>query len=211
MRPSNSSHPGVPGRILALSSTVVMALLCTHPPRREGARLRLVPNPRAGPRGTMVGNDHDCRATPCPPQARLRCPACDPCAGPSPRLDGPAMRSICSTCASVEKSAHPLVFIPGGPGAASIALYRGGLRKRAVAAGVDVIMVEHRGVGLSRHDDQGADLPAGGADGRGHRGRSRRRTRRRRGLTPSGPLRHVLRHLSGRRRRRATSTVGCTR
>ena len=56
------------------------------------------------------------------------------------------------------KSAHPLVVIPGGPGAASIALYRG-LRRRAAAAGLDVIMVEHRGVGMSRHDDAGANLP----------------------------------------------------
>jgi pimeloyl-ACP methyl ester carboxylesterase len=56
------------------------------------------------------------------------------------------------------KSAHPLVIIPGGPGAASVALYRG-VRRRAAAAGLDVIMVEHRGVGLSRHDDAGADLP----------------------------------------------------
>jgi proline iminopeptidase len=56
------------------------------------------------------------------------------------------------------KSAHPLVVIPGGPGAASIALYRG-FRRRAAARGLDVIMVEHRGVGMSRHDDSGADLP----------------------------------------------------
>ena len=56
------------------------------------------------------------------------------------------------------KSAHPVVVIPGGPGAASVALYRG-FRRHAAAAGMDVIMVEHRGVGLSRHDDAGADLP----------------------------------------------------
>jgi pimeloyl-ACP methyl ester carboxylesterase len=56
------------------------------------------------------------------------------------------------------KSDHPLVVIPGGPGAASVALYRG-LRRRAAAGGLDVIMVEHRGVGMSRHDDAGADLP----------------------------------------------------
>src|SRR5215208_6912253 len=56
------------------------------------------------------------------------------------------------------KSAHPLVVIPGGPGAASIVLYRG-FRRRAAAEGLDVIMVEHRGVGMSRHDDSGADLP----------------------------------------------------
>lgn len=56
------------------------------------------------------------------------------------------------------KSAHPLVIIPGGPGVASLQLYKG-LRRRAAAAGLDVIMIEHRGVGMSRHDDFGADLP----------------------------------------------------
>ena len=56
------------------------------------------------------------------------------------------------------KTKHPVVIIPGGPGAASIALYRG-LRRHAAAEGLDVIMIEHRGVGMSRHDDAGADLP----------------------------------------------------
>lgn len=56
------------------------------------------------------------------------------------------------------KSAQPLVIVPGGPGAASIAPYRG-FRRRAAAEGRDVIMIEHRGVGMSRHDDRGADLP----------------------------------------------------
>ncbi|MBE1552370.1 pimeloyl-ACP methyl ester carboxylesterase [Mycobacterium sp. OAS707] len=56
------------------------------------------------------------------------------------------------------KSTNPLVVIPGGPGAASIALYRG-FRRRAAAEGLDVIMIEHRGVGMSRHDDSGTDLP----------------------------------------------------
>jgi pimeloyl-ACP methyl ester carboxylesterase len=56
------------------------------------------------------------------------------------------------------KSAHPLVIIPGGPGAASVQLYKG-LRRRAAAAGLDVIMIEHRGVGMSRHDNSGANLP----------------------------------------------------
>ncbi|OBF55038.1 alpha/beta hydrolase [Mycobacterium sp. 852002-53434_SCH5985345] len=56
------------------------------------------------------------------------------------------------------KSAHPLVIIPGGPGVASVQMYKG-LRGRAAAAGLDVIMIEHRGVGMSRHDDAGADLP----------------------------------------------------
>ena len=52
----------------------------------------------------------------------------------------------------------PLVIIPGGPGMASIAAYQG-IRNRAAAGGHDVIMVEHRGVGMSRRDDSGADLP----------------------------------------------------
>lgn len=56
------------------------------------------------------------------------------------------------------KSAHPLVIIPGGPGAASVAMYRG-FRRRAAADGRDLIMVEHRGIGMSRRDDRGADLP----------------------------------------------------
>ncbi|TRW80911.1 alpha/beta hydrolase [Mycolicibacterium sp. 018/SC-01/001] len=60
---------------------------------------------------------------------------------------------------SGRKSAHPLLVIPGGPGACSVALYRA-FRRRAALAGLDVIMVEHRGVGLSRHDDAGQDLPA---------------------------------------------------
>jgi pimeloyl-ACP methyl ester carboxylesterase len=53
---------------------------------------------------------------------------------------------------------EPLVIVPGGPGMASIGPYQG-LRRRATAAGLDVIMVEHRGVGLSRRADSGADLP----------------------------------------------------
>src|SRR5258706_13243427 len=56
------------------------------------------------------------------------------------------------------KSPHPLVIIPGGPGAASIALYRA-FRRRAAPEGRDVIMVERRGGGTSRHDHSSADLP----------------------------------------------------
>ncbi|MDF2824401.1 MAG: hypothetical protein K0R68_1809 [Mycobacterium sp.] len=57
-----------------------------------------------------------------------------------------------------EPSQHPLVIIPGGPGMASVQLYKG-LRRRAAGHGLDVIMVEHRGIGMSRHDDNGDDLP----------------------------------------------------
>lgn len=56
------------------------------------------------------------------------------------------------------ESDHPLVIIPGGPGVASVQLYKG-FRRRAATKGLDVIMMEHRGVGMSRHDDSGADLP----------------------------------------------------
>jgi proline iminopeptidase len=59
---------------------------------------------------------------------------------------------------SGRKSAHPLVILTGGPGVAAMRLYKG-LRRRCAVAGLDVIMIEHRGVGMSRHDDSGADLP----------------------------------------------------
>jgi pimeloyl-ACP methyl ester carboxylesterase len=52
----------------------------------------------------------------------------------------------------------PVVIIPGGPGGASIVSYQR-MRRRAADSELDVIMVEHRGVGMSRHDDAGADLP----------------------------------------------------
>lgn len=52
----------------------------------------------------------------------------------------------------------PIVVIPGGPGLASVVPYRA-FRKRAAGRGLDVIMVEHRGVGLSRRDLNGEDLP----------------------------------------------------
>lgn len=50
------------------------------------------------------------------------------------------------------------LVIPGGPGVAVPLMYRR-FRTRAAAAGIDVIMVEHRGVGLSRQDTDGRDLP----------------------------------------------------
>lgn len=52
----------------------------------------------------------------------------------------------------------PAVVIPGGPGLASVLPYRG-FRRQAAADGLDVIMVEHRGVGLSRNDLGGSPLP----------------------------------------------------
>ncbi len=52
----------------------------------------------------------------------------------------------------------PVLAVPGGPGLASVLPYRA-LRRRARSRGIDLIMVEHRGVGLSRRDTEGADLP----------------------------------------------------
>ncbi|TNM68015.1 alpha/beta hydrolase [Streptomyces sp. NP160] len=52
----------------------------------------------------------------------------------------------------------PVLAIPGGPGMASVVPYAG-LRRLAAAEGLDLVMVEHRGVGLSRRDQLGADLP----------------------------------------------------
>lgn len=55
-------------------------------------------------------------------------------------------------------TALPLLVLPGGPGLASVRPYRA-LRAAAAAQGLSVVMVEHRGVGLSRRRDDGSDLP----------------------------------------------------
>lgn len=56
------------------------------------------------------------------------------------------------------RTGAPVVVIPGGPGLGSVLPYRG-LRRRAARLGLNLIMVEHRGVGLSRRDLRGRDLP----------------------------------------------------
>lgn len=56
------------------------------------------------------------------------------------------------------RTRRPTVVVPGGPGLGSVLPYRG-LRRRAARLGHDLIMVEHRGVGLSRTDTAGRDLP----------------------------------------------------
>lgn len=50
------------------------------------------------------------------------------------------------------------MIIPGGPGLASILPYKA-LRRQARVDGLDVIMIEHRGIGFSRFDLAGNDLP----------------------------------------------------
>ncbi len=59
---------------------------------------------------------------------------------------------------SGRRSRIPIVIIPGGPGLGSVLPYRR-LRRAAAARGLDVIMMEHRGVGLSRADLEGRSLP----------------------------------------------------
>lgn len=56
------------------------------------------------------------------------------------------------------RGATPVVVIPGGPGLASVLPYAG-LRRWAARGGLDLIMVEHRGIGRSRSDLDGRPLP----------------------------------------------------
>ncbi|MFT4201358.1 alpha/beta fold hydrolase [Gordonia sp. (in: high G+C Gram-positive bacteria)] len=51
----------------------------------------------------------------------------------------------------------PIVVIPGGPGLASAVPYRA-LRREAAHLGLNLVMMEHRGIGLSRFDTTGAPL-----------------------------------------------------
>ncbi|NNU27144.1 alpha/beta fold hydrolase [Isoptericola sp. JC619] len=51
------------------------------------------------------------------------------------------------------------MVLPGGPGLASVLPYRA-FRRRCAEQGLGTVMIEHRGVGLSREDLDGADLPA---------------------------------------------------
>lgn len=59
---------------------------------------------------------------------------------------------------AADDSGPPVLIIPGGPGLASAVPYRA-LRQKAVKQGLDVLMLEHRGVGLSRRSADGSDLP----------------------------------------------------
>ncbi|MBK1789049.1 alpha/beta hydrolase [Prauserella cavernicola] len=52
----------------------------------------------------------------------------------------------------------PVFVLPGGPGLASVLPYEQ-FRDLATARGLDVLMMEHRGVGFSRRDVSGVDLP----------------------------------------------------
>lgn len=58
------------------------------------------------------------------------------------------------------RASTPVVVVPGGPGMASVLPYAG-LRRTARRRGLDILMVEHRGVAFSRTDSAGQDLPPG--------------------------------------------------
>lgn len=73
------------------------------------------------------------------------------------RDDGPAF-PIAYTDSGGQDESPALVVIPGGPGFASVVPYAY-YRPRIARAGFRVVMVEHRGVGLSRTDADGSDLP----------------------------------------------------
>lgn len=74
-----------------------------------------------------------------------------PAVGDSPAFDLSYVRTG-------PRGGTPALVIPGGPGLGSILPYRT-LRGIAARGGLDLIMVEHRGVGLSRTDLEGRDLP----------------------------------------------------
>lgn len=57
------------------------------------------------------------------------------------------------------RSERPVLVFPGGPGLATFIPYTS-LRSDATKRGLDMIMIEHRGVGLSRNDNAGQALPA---------------------------------------------------
>jgi proline iminopeptidase len=56
------------------------------------------------------------------------------------------------------RNAPAVLVVPGGPGLASVLPYVS-FRAHAARRGMQLIMVEHRGVGLSRFRDDGSDLP----------------------------------------------------
>ncbi|MDO5661787.1 MAG: alpha/beta fold hydrolase [Brachybacterium sp.] len=101
------------------------------------------------------------------PQQRPRAPRQERAARAVPGLSSPRRPATADspafdlTYVRVGRGNGPVVLqIPGGPGMAVPLPYRS-FRRDAAAAGFDVLMVEHRGVGLSRRDRSGQDLPPG--------------------------------------------------
>ena len=74
------------------------------------------------------------------------------------RASGPNFPLAYTDSGAQEEDGPTLVVIPGGPGFASVLPYAY-YRPRIARAGFRVVMVEPRGVGLSRRDVRGVDLP----------------------------------------------------
>ncbi|AHY47542.1 Alpha/beta hydrolase family [Rubrobacter radiotolerans] len=75
-----------------------------------------------------------------------------------PDREGSPTFQLAYTDSGPDTGGPTLVIIPGGPGLASVIPYAT-LRPKAVASGFRVVMVEHRGVGLSRYTPDGEVLP----------------------------------------------------
>ncbi|MCT1557733.1 alpha/beta hydrolase [Helcobacillus massiliensis] len=60
--------------------------------------------------------------------------------------------------AGYESDYPPIMILPGGPGVASVFPYEL-VRRLGASKGMDILMMEHRGVGMSRSDARGTDLP----------------------------------------------------
>ncbi|WP_304502127.1 alpha/beta fold hydrolase [Brachybacterium sp. FME24] len=74
------------------------------------------------------------------------------------RASAPAAEEADATARTASAQA-PVLLIPDGPDRASVLPYDV-LRRNLAGRGLDVLMMEHRGVGLSRLDAAGDDLPA---------------------------------------------------
>lgn len=81
--------------------------------------------------------------------------------GPRPRPGGRSTgRPATATPPSgIAEPQVPVLIVPDGPARASVLPYDV-LRRSLAGRGLDVLMMEHRGVGLSRLDSTGEDLPA---------------------------------------------------
>ncbi|WP_172805665.1 alpha/beta fold hydrolase [Brachybacterium avium] len=77
-------------------------------------------------------------------------------ASPRPRTGEPARARPPS---GIARPQVPVLLIPDGPARASVLPYDV-LRRSLAGRGLDVLMMEHRGVGLSRLDARGETLPA---------------------------------------------------
>lgn len=75
-----------------------------------------------------------------------------------PGQDERSTFSLAYARAGADNDGPPLVILPGGPGLGSIVPGRR-WRRRAAEAGFQVLMPEHRGVGLSRRLSSGGELP----------------------------------------------------